>query len=286
MADENNKSMMDIEYVPMYRKNLGEALIYAKGKMTMAEFAEKCGMNPFTFTRIVKGDIKKPLSQEEIKIIAENSEMPTEDTFDYLIKANGMVPKSDDTPRRQKAQKRSAEHRQRRETIQNSLIRSLLERGCTIVPVVNTPKESLNPIKKSRYRLGTDISYVLSVQGSGPEYWNFRIDLFTGDEYKNDPAEYDSEVKFEVASTARNAEDLFLREIWEPEAFENTKFSFVFVNRDVFEGFFRFFEDIKVYDPISLILVDLNEQRVTEERFLRRHDGKEQESLFRDKGDS
>lgn len=281
MADNNKESMMDIEYVPKYQKRLGEALTYAKGKMTMAEFAEKCGMNPITFTRIVKGEIKKPLSQEEIRIIAENSDMPTEDAFEYLIAANGMVPKNDITPRRREAQERRAEHKQRQETVRNSLIRSLFEMGHTIVPVINTPKEESNPYtKKSRYNLNVSTSYVLSVQDYEPEYWNFRINSFTGERFENDPDAYNKEIRSEVIGEFYSSEDVFLREIWEPEAFENTKFSFVFVNRDLLEGFLNFLEGVKVSNSFSVILVDLKEQRVTEERFFPRHDGKEQKSLF------
>ena len=281
MADVNKKSMMDIEYIPKYQKRLGEMLTYVKGKMTMAEFAEKCGMNPITFSRIVKGDIKKPLSQEDIRIIAENSDMPTEDAFDYLIRANGMVPKDDDTPRRREAEERRTEDRHRQETIQNSLIRSLFECGYTIVPVVNTPKEELNPVKqKSRFRLGVSVSFVLSVQDHEPAYWNFRINSFTGERFENDPDTYDREVRSEVTDVFFSAEDVFLRDVWEPEAFENTKYSFVFVNNDVFEGFCRFLEGVKVNSSFSLILVDLKEQRVTEERFIPRHDGQEEKSLF------
>ncbi len=280
MADEA-KSMMDIEYVPMYQKRLGEVLTYVRGKMTMAEFAEKCGMNPITFTRIVKGEIKKPLSQEEIRIIAENSDQPTEDAFESLIRANGMVPKDAETPRRMEAKKRRADDRLRQETAQNSLIRSLFERGYTIVPVINTPKEESNPVKqKSRFRFSVSVSFVLSVQDHEPDYWNFRINTFTGESFKNDPDAYSREIRSEITGEFFFTEEVFLRDVWEPEAFENTKYSFVFVNRDMFEGFFKFLEGVKVNNSFSVILADLEKQRVTEERFLPRYDGKVQESLF------
>ena len=70
------------------------------------------------------------------------------------------------------------------------------------------------------------------------------------------------------------------------EAFEKTRFSFVFDNKDVFEGFFKYLEGVKVNNSFSLILVDIKEQRVVEERFIPRHDGKEQKSFFIIKKDS
>ena len=56
--------------------------------------------------------------------------------------------------------------------------------------------------------------------------------------------------------------------------------------KDVFEGFFKYLEGVKVNNSFSLILVDIKEQRVVEERFIPRHDGKEQKSLFIIKKDS
>ena len=285
--ETTKKSVMDVEWIPIYQKRLGDVVAYAKGKMSMAEFAKKCGMNPITFSRIIKGDIKKPLSQEEIKTIAENSDQDTEETFEYLMRANGMVTKSDYNVRRQEREQRRAQDKQRRETIQNSLIRSLFEGGHTIVPIINTPKEELNPVKqKSRYRLSVNCSYVLSVQGDESAYWNYRINTFTGDEFKDDSKAYDGEVRGEVVSEGYFCQEVFLRDVWEPEAFEKTRYSFVFANKDVFEGFFKYLEGVKVNNSFSLILVDIKEQRVVEERFIPRHDGKEQKSLFIIKKDS
>lgn len=282
MSDETTKkSMMDEEYIPIYQKRLGEAITFARGNMSMAEFAKKCGMNPITFSRIVKGDIKKPLSQEEVRKIAENSEQDTEDTFEYLMHANGMVKKNTDADDAER-EKRRAENRQRRETIQNSLIRSLFESGRTISPVTNTDDKDKFPLQNSgRYKLGVIKSFVLSVQGDESAYWYFKINSFTGDEFRHDTrTDYNSEVSDEVLIEKNRCQYVFLRDIWEPEAFENTRYSFVYVNKDVFEGFFKYLDGIKVNNSFSLILVDIKEQRVVEERFIPRHDGKEQKSLF------
>jgi hypothetical protein len=163
----------------------------------------------------------------------------------------------------------------------------LFEGGHTIVPIINTPKEELNPVKqKSRYRLSVNCSYVLSVQGDESAYWNYRINTFTGDEFKDDSKAYDGEVRGEVVSEGYFCQEVFLRDVWEPEAFEKTRYSFVFANKDVFEGFFKYLDGVKVNNSFSLILVDIKEQRVVEERFIPRHDGKEQKSLFIIKKDS
>ncbi|MBR6101460.1 MAG: hypothetical protein IKP95_03455 [Ruminococcus sp.] len=282
MDKENaGKSMLDIEYVPRYQKDLGEALLFAKGKRSMAEFAKLCGMNPITCSRIVKGDIRKPLSQAEIRTIAEKSDEPTEDIFEYLMRANGMVPKDDNTPRRQESEKRSLENRQRRDNMQSIIMRRLFEGGKTISPVFNTPLEESDPIlRKSRFFFSRNVNFALSIPGSDPEYWNFRINVFTGAEYANDPEKYKDEISFEVRNLFSWSSDLFLRDIWEPEAFENTRFSFVFVNKDLFNGLSQMLEGIKFNNSFSLILLDLDTQTVAEEKLLPRLDGKEETSLF------
>ena len=292
--ETTKKSVMDVEWIPIYQKRLGDVVTYAKGKMSMAEFAKKCGMNPITFSRILKGDIKKPLSQEEIKTIAENSELDTKDIFEDLMRANGMVKKNTDADDAER-EKRRAENRQRRETIQNSLIRSLFESGCTISPVANTEEDVKYPLKNSgRYKLGVRVSFVLSVQGDEAAFWNFSINSFSIDEYRrytkddteDETKAYNWAIRREVSDVVWRCPEIFLRDVWEPEAFENTRFSFVFDNKDVFEGFFKYLEGVKVNNSFSLILVDIKEQRVVEERFIPRHDGKEQKSLFIIKKDS
>ena len=292
--ETTKKSVMDVEWIPIYQKRLGDVVTYAKGKMSMAEFAKKCGMNPITFSRILKGDIKKPLSQEEIKTIAENSELDTKDIFEDLMRANGMVKKNTDADDAER-EKRWAENRQRRETIQNSLIRSLFESGCTISPVINTEGKEKYPLKDSgRYKLRARRPFVLSVQGDEASFWCFKINSFsiaeyrryTKDDTEDENKAYNDEVREEVSEAAWECKEIFLRDAWEPEAFEKTRFSFVFDNKDVFEGFFKYLDGVKVNNSFSLILVDIKEQRVVEERFIPRHDGKEQKSLFVIKKDS
>lgn len=293
--ETTKKSMLNEEYIPIYQKRLGDAVTFAMGNMSMAEFAKKCGMNPITFSRIIKGDIKKPLSQEEIKTIAENSEQDTEYIFKFLMRENGMVPKNDDNADRQERDQIHAENKQRRETIQNSLIRSLFESGCTISPVANTEEDVKYPLKNSgRYKLGVRVSFVLSVQGDDAAFWNFNINSFSIDEYRrytkddteDETKAYNWAIRREVSDVVWGCKGIFLRDIWEPEAFEKTRFSFVFDNKDVFEGFFKYLDGVKVNNLFSLILVDIKEQRVVEERFIPRHDGKEQKSLFIIKKDS
>jgi len=59
----------------------------------MAEFAKKCGLNPMTLSRAVNGTIKKPLDEETIRVMAECSDLPTEEILSHLMYANGWTKK-------------------------------------------------------------------------------------------------------------------------------------------------------------------------------------------------
>jgi hypothetical protein len=69
--------------------------------------------------------------------------------------------------------------------------------------------------------------------------------------------------------------------MWEPEAFEKSLYSIVFTNKDLFESYYKVFEDVSLNGSVSLILIDLDNQQVVEERFLSRRDGRKDESLFK-----
>ena len=75
--------------------------------------------------------------------------------------------------------------------------------------------------------------------------------------------------------------DVFLRDAWEPQAFENSIYSIVFVNKDLFESFEKTLEGVSFNNTFSLILIDLDKQKVIEERILPRRDGTEYKSLFK-----
>ena len=269
------------EWKPIYKKRLGDAINYAKGDQSMAKFAKKCGLNPMTLSRAVNGTIEKPLSEAAIRAMAENSDRPTEDVLEYLMHSNGWV-RNDDEERMQRSEQRRQERKDRHDAVQGIIMRTLFEDGCTIIPVINTELEKLDPtLKKSRFRLHTDIKFALCVKDCEPAYRNFSVNIFTGQEYAADKDEYKRELRSELHFLMERYKDAFLRDTWEPEAFENSLYSIVFVNRELFSGFAKMLEGVSLNNSFSLILLDLEKQKVVEERFLPRRDGRKDESLFK-----
>lgn len=284
--DQTNNNKKE-EWVPIYKKRLGEAINYAKGSQSMAEFASKCGLNPMTLSRAINGIIKKPLNEETIRIMAECSDLPTEDVLDYLMRANGWI-KNDEEERQQEREKRRQERKDLLDSTQGIIMRTLFEDGYTIIPVINTELEALDPtLKKSRYHLHTNVKFALSLKGQAPAYWNFSVNIFTGKEFAADKELYARELRSEQLIIMEFYKDVFLRDVWEPEAFESSLYSIVFLNEDLYDAFFNELNGLKFNSSFSLILLDLDKQKVVEERFLPRRDGIRIKSLFKstDRGD-
>ena len=279
--NNNNNNNEKKEWIPIYEKRLPDAINYAKGKQSMAEFARKCGLNPMTLSRAVNSSIKKPLDEKTIRVMAECSDLPTEDVLARLMYANGWE-RNNTEEKRQRAQQNAREKKERRESVQNIIMRTLFEDGYTISPVFNTDLEYLDPVlKRCGFPLCTPVRFALSVQGHDLSFWNFTDNIFTGIEFEANKKQYKMELEDELFFLMTDMKDVFLRDMWEPQAFEDSLYSIVFVNKDLFDAFIKTLKDVKFNNSFSLILLDLDKQQVVEERFLPRHDGQVYESLFK-----
>ena len=182
--DKQEKQEPKKEWIPIYRKQLHDAIMYAKGDLSMAEFAKRCGLNPMTLSRAINNNIEKPLKEETIRIMADKSDRRTEDVLEYLMRANGYV-KNDDEERRQEFEQFIQERNNCREKIQSVIMGTLFDNGYTIMPIFNTPLESTDPmLKESKHFLRTKVRFALRVrstepQGFEPDFWNFTYHCHT-----------------------------------------------------------------------------------------------------------
>ena len=92
---------------------------------------------------------------------------------------------------------------------------------------------------------------------------------------------YEIQLRDELYFITDRYKDVFLRDVWEPEAFEDSQYSIVFLNKDLFEGFLNTLEGLKFNSCFSLILLDLDSQKVVNEVFLPRRKGRKEKSLFK-----
>lgn len=270
IESENEK----IEYVPMYQKYLADEIMRAKGiDRTMAEFAAVCGVSPTTFSRIANGTIAKPLDKDLIAKIVENT-ANQDVTYRSLMRANGMVPKSDDTPTRQLSRKRREDEEKRKKKIESIIAKELFDRGYTISKILRTDhSEAPSLLKTSRFgrALNFRLRFGLRIIGFAPEYWYFSNYLYTVKKH-DDPERYKRMLSIEVNDVLYDYVAVFLRDIWEPEAFENSKYSIVMIDKGLFDEFLQLIEGVKFKNEFSLILVDLEKEIVIEEKILPRYD--------------
>ncbi len=284
--DSQEKQEPKKEWIPIYRKQLHDAIMYAKGDLSMAEFAKRCGLNPMTLSRAINNNIEKPLKEETIRTMAKISGKP--DILEYLMRANGYV-KNDDEERRQEFEQYLQERNNCREKIQSVIMGTLFDNGYTIMPIFHTPLEDTDPmLKESKHFLRTKVRFALRVrstepQGFEPDFWNFTYQLFSAEGLSDKKENYEREIKRQTRRMIDMTKDIFLRDMWEPEAFDKSLYSIVFTNKDLFESYYKVFEDVSLNGSVSLILIDLDNQQVVEERFLSRRDGRKDESLFRSK---
>ena len=282
--DTQEKQEPKKEWIPIYRKQLHDAIMYAKGDLSMAEFAKRCGLNPMTLSRAINNNIEKPLKEETIRIMADKSDRRTEDVLEYLMRANGYV-KNDDEERRQEFEQFIQERNNCREKIQSVIMGTLFDNGYTIMPIFNTPLESTDPmLKESKHYLRTRVRFALRVRslepkGFEPDFWNFTYQFFSADESSGKKENYEREINRQTRRMIDMTKDIFLRDMWEPEVFDKSLYSIVFTNKDLFESYYKVFEDVSLNGSVSLILIDLDDQQVVEERFLSRRDGRKDESL-------
>ena len=74
---------------PVDKDLFAELLVAAKGNRTMKAFAEACGVQPSTFTRIAKKQNKGASSMLMLQAIAENASEDCDVTIAKLAEANG-----------------------------------------------------------------------------------------------------------------------------------------------------------------------------------------------------
>ena len=69
---------------------LSELTSRGKGKRTVTEYAEQCGVNASTMSRIINGKVSTPISDELIVAIAANADPDSGVSFEALLKAHGL----------------------------------------------------------------------------------------------------------------------------------------------------------------------------------------------------
>lgn len=235
----------------------------------MKKFAEDCGVNPSTFSRIYNQSNKGASSEELIRIIAENADPESNVTLDMLMEANGFIPEGS---------MMASRHLQEmlEEETYHVLQECLLE--IPNAKVITEPE---------RYRICKSMSIRpdivvdgLVIDGKQGE-WLFDI-LIPTSHIANSSMGFD-ERRFNL-HISRMVQGRIGRYL---EAFcavdENraiNRISLAIPDEQIYELVLDYFGHLKTYDSISIILVDLDNRKIEEEYVLEDRNGNRGESLI------
>lgn len=290
--DDENAGSPDVtsEYVPVYNgSELAELLMAAKGKdRSMAKFAEVCGAKPILFSRIMTKSIKKPLDPELIGKIAENvcGENKDHVTLDRLMRANGYVKNMDNESVRAAQEREIAQIREKNKDFYRSFERILTDelwnRGCMIGQITGrSPFETEEPFHDRRFRIKpSGVVGLMLRSGDENVYWYFRPEVLDERE-KSFGDERRGEVYRSLAGRIlRENAELHLRDLWKPNTLKNCRYSVIFTDKEYFVIYKKLIDGQKVNNYFSLILMDMEQKKVTDEYIMPRFDGAQCESLF------
>lgn len=263
---------------------LAETLLRAKGKdRTMLQFAKDCGYSPATFSRILNGNVKTPLSKELILAIADHAaEADSRDTILLqLLFFNGMVDKNSPAEfERMEDAKVEYDATQERislkNQIKNILTMNLLNQGYTI-----------------RYVKGEDIHFFDSatlhfdlsaeIAESEPSICNFHVIPCTSYDKvvrispdKTETLDYEFMARMLLDATAL----LFLKDHMEPDVYRKIRSAIVLNDAGLFAEYTKLLSKLEVNSALAVILVDVEDGKVVSEWYLKRKDGEKVAPLF------
>ena len=265
---------------------LAKLVEIAKGpERTMAQFAKDCGKSPATFSRIMHGRNEKRLSEKVLKDIADNAYESDIVNFEALMRANGMVPKHD------KGQTQNVRlyfgEKYDQMTLRRNQIKRLIADQLDARGVMSCFSSSLHlfpDVPKSQYGISYRSSFSAKLQTEDKiedqtQYWNFTIIFHDMPKETVDKIQ-DLNIGRYLRPVFTFASALFLRDEWEPETLKGIKNSLIFVDPIYYEFVVNNLPDIKVNSDMSLILVDIDNNKVVKEVKLPRKDGKTHFSIF------
>lgn len=276
----NKTHSMDNEYVQVSSPDIAKLAEYikqAKGEnRTMAEFAQDCNsVSPSTFSRIMQGHIINPLSVELIKAITDKADRSAGLSLDDLMRANGMISKSELA-----RQGFSGSNREREKfyaDIKHFIADELYSRGCMLRIYSGLSKEEL---PESEFYLPRRSRLAVTVQGYEPGFWNFIIHIPFSDHYKSLLGETeDEQITGSMKRIISDWSFIFLRDMWEPEKLRDVKHSFVFTEERLYEAFCDTMMKIRVNTYMSVILIDMAKEKIIE-KMIPRYDQKTLTSIF------
>lgn len=239
------------------KEKFAELLLVAKGARTMKTFALECGVNPSTFTRITKKTNKGASSQELIEAIAAHADSNSGATLEALANANGYTIEKDSGTN---AHKLTSYIDNTEALVRSLLVQGLLDRGQEIRmgKIRYTFSKSLS--------LSPDALIMTDAFGKKDEVWF--VDTVIGTPRvardENHPIH-----KSRVKQMAFEKFSRFVFISMNPiEFFRPSRFTLVVLNREMYDTIVEEFAETVVCTDISVMYIDLLNNRIAAEFML------------------
>lgn len=277
--------MLYVQFAEPNKKLLKALISAAKGDRSLADFASaikaaspEIKVSAPTLSRAMKGD--SPVSVELLEAVVKASS-DTSVTLEKLVEANGMQKKSehDELVKLDAAARRRVQYTAVEKSAYLIILNELAKRSYTFRLLGNSSHflaplggESLNCVFCRRFDFAFYLEGVLPCST-----WKGEV-CYMGQLPKDERAK-----KVVVDRCFMKCGPVFASDGHESRLYENEKYSFVFVDRELYQLFLGRLNDcgLLVNGWMSAILVDIDRGIVAEETQLKRRDGLEAESIFR-----
>ena len=268
---------------------LRELIDRVKGDRSMAKFADDIKLESPN-TKVSAPTLSRAMNwmpgsnpvNAELLIAIAKVAGDTGVTLEKLIEANGMRTQAEDTDLTK--QDAIARRRMITESIEKE-VRMIIQNE---IASRNYPFQQLHEFANWRnlhgYRMQSDrvfprnYTFGFSVSGMSPcNTWKFALDQMQL------PKGAESATEAHVGNFINKVGAVFASDGFESELYENEKYSFVFIDREIYRLFLRRISDhgLLVNGLMTAILVDIDNDRVLEETQLKRYDGAEAASFFK-----
>lgn len=238
------------------KESLSELVVRAKGaRRSMRQFANECNVNPSTLSRIVNQKTQGANSDDLIATIAEHADPDSGVTFEMLMRAHGMALVSDDS---------SAIVRLQMETIKAIVLKELLRRFYTI-------RDGQEPWLNSflgRCLVSTD----MRTDALGKEGAVWLMDIWT-----LRPSE---EKDLKRASDRLRQWLLMYVGMLNVDKRQVDRFSIILSNEELYRAVVEEMDSYMVKNDISLILIDIGEEKIIEEYLVQMERRSTNENVF------
>ncbi|MCD7825477.1 MAG: hypothetical protein LUH14_05895 [Clostridiaceae bacterium] len=246
----------------------------AQGCRSLNAFAEDCGVNASTLSRIINKKITSPCTEAVAKAIASNAEEDSGVTYETLITALGMAKvdieyrvQSPSIENADKAVGNISESQKRRlvayqESMIEATIREIIQNELLMRGYMVSVERDAFTVTTSLIRFRSDFTVKTdALDADGINQWAFEV---------NSP----------IRQLESNLMRLFtLAYVDSPEK-KHTKISLVTTKKAEYYDVLDKLDDVRVHDDVSLILVDTDSRKVVDEYLVQRYDGKERIKVF------